>query len=236
MRLKIALLATSLLLSIIVNAQEVENTDKPASSISRPSRDFFMLQFNYEGWANKPDSIQSGGFNRGANFYLCYDFPIPKSNFSFAAGIGVGTANIYFNNQQLILSDTGALGSQVRFVPEQLDYKKFKLTTAYLEAPLELRFFGNRENRNKGFKAAIGLRVGTLIGAHTKGRRTVEGNKFIDKENTKRYLESYRFAGTLRLGWGNFSLMGTYNLNNLYKKGAGPQVTPFSFGICISGL
>lgn len=228
----LAILITS---TSFVFAQDVEDK-KPETQVQKPSRDFVMLQLTYENWSKVPDSVHTGGIGRGLNAYLCYDFPIKKSHFSFAAGIGIGTANIYFDNQQLAVTDTGTLGDQVRFINETKDYKKYKLTTAYLEAPFELRFFGNKNNRNKGFKAAIGLRVGTLVGAHTKGTYKVEGTKMTDKINTKRYLENWRFAGTARIGWGNFSLMGTYNLNALFKEGMGPDVVPYSIGLCITGL
>ncbi len=236
MKQSLAFLAIFLFCTTGIFAQEVEPTATKTSSIEKASRDFVMLQFTYENWNNTPDSIKVSGLGRGMNAYLCYDFPIAKSNFSFAAGIGISTANVYFDNQQVIFTDTGAAGAQVRFVPEQQDYKKFKLTTAYLEAPFELRYFGNKENRNKGFKAAIGLRVGTLVGAHTKGRRSVDGTKVIDKVNTKRHMENWRFAGTVRIGWGNFTLMGSYSLSTMFKEGAGPGVTPYSVGLCISGL
>lgn len=226
-----------LLFSFAAKAQGASDVTTAAqSAISKPSRDFVMLQFTYDNWANTPDSVKVGGFGRGFNAYLCYDFPIKKSNFSFAAGIGIGTSNIYFKDQQMALTDTGALGNQVRFVNETKDYKKYKLTTAYIEAPFELRFFGNKENRNKGFKAAIGLRAGLLVGAHAKGNYTVDGTKVVDKTNTRRYLEKWRFSATARIGWGNFSVFGSYNLNNLFKDGSGPAVTPYSIGIALTGL
>lgn len=234
MQKSLALLAIIIFSSFCVKAQDAVPSGAKESVLKKPSRDFVMLQFTYENWV-APDSVKVTGLGRGFNGYICYDFPIGKSNFSFAAGIGIGTSNIYLDNQQIILSDTGA-SAQARFVSEQVDYKKYKLTTAYLEAPFELRFFGNKDNRNKGFKMAVGLRAGTLVGAHTKGRTAVDGSKLIEKENTKRFLENWRFSGTARIGWGNFTLMGTYNLNNLYKAGAGPEITPYSIGLCISGL
>lgn len=213
------------------NAQEVEKgSTKTAAKIEKPARDFVMLQFTYEGW-DKPDSISTGGIGRGFNGYICYDFPIKKSHFSFAAGVGIGVSNIYLNNQEIFL-DTAI--SQATFIPETRDYKKYKLTTAYLEAPFELRYFGNKENRNRGFKAAVGLRAGTLVGAHTKGK--LAANKVSEKSNSKQYLENWRVSATLRLGWGNFSVLGTYNLNKLYKENNGPVITPYSIGICLSGL
>ena len=203
------------------------------TKVSKPSRDFLMLQVMHSGWLNAPDTVKIKGLGRGFNGYICYDFPIKKSNFSFAAGIGVGVDNIYLNDQQVVLTDNDT-NAQARYITETLKYKRYKVTTTYLEAPFELRFFGNKENRNKGFKAAAGLRVGTLIGAHTKGKE--DGSKIIYKVNTKRYLETWRFAGTLRLGYGNFTLVGTYNLTNLYKENQGPPITPYSIGLCITGL
>lgn len=229
------LLAVLFFQSYHLMAQDVEGKEEK-STISKPSRDFVMMQFTYDNWLNKPDSIDITGLGHGANFYLCYDFPISKSNFSFAAGIGIGTSTVYIgNNQELVLNDTGS-SAVARFSDESQDYKKFKFATTYLEAPFELRYFGNKENRNKGFKAAIGLRVGTLVGAHTKGRYSVDGTKVTDKVNSKRFLETWRYAATLRLGWGNFTILGAYNIGSVFKDGKGPQVNPISFGLCITGL
>lgn len=217
------------------SAQDVvkDKSQTEKTNFSKPSRDFLMLQFMYSGWLNAPDSINTTGVGRAFNGYICYDFPIKKSHFSFAAGVGVGIDNIYLKDQQVVLTDNDT-SAQARFVPETTNYKKYKLTTTFIEAPFEIRFYGNKENRNKGFKAAAGLRVGSLLGAHTRGRE--DGTKIVSKVNTKRFLETWRFAGTLRLGYGNFTLMGTYNLTNLYKENHGPAVTPFSIGICITGL
>lgn len=223
-----------LALPVFAQTETTENAND--AEIKKPSRDFLMLQFTYEGWANAPDSVKTGGVGRGFNGYICYDFPIQKSHLSFAAGVGVGTANIYFKDQQLGLTDTGAAGAQVSFQPESENYKKYKLNTTYLEAPFELRYFGNLNNRNKGFKAAIGMRAGILVGAHVKDSRTVDGTKVIDKINTKRYLDKYRFSGTVRVGYGNFSLFGSYNINAIFKDGLGPKITPYSVGLCITGL
>ena len=233
---RIALLAVLLISGLQLFAQDVEKNTDSKTEVQKPSRDFVMLQFTYNNWMNKPDSIKTKGFGHGFNAYVCYDFPIAKSNFSFAAGIGISTSAIYFKDQANITTDTGN-AAIARFV-DTTGLKRDKLVTTYLQAPFELRFFGNKVNRNKGFKAAIGLQVGTMLGAHNKYISTIAGtnNKVIEKVNTRRFMNTWEFLGTARIGWGNFSLFGTYSLTSLYKEAKGPQVLPFSAGICITGL
>lgn len=206
------------------------------SEVEKPSRDIVMIQLTYDGWIKNNDTIKTGGFGRGVNAYINYDFPIKKSNFSFSAGIGIGVSNVFLKDQEVRLTDTGVAASRITFVPEATDYKKYKITTAYVEAPFELRYFGNKENRNKGFKAAVGMRAGLLVGAKAKANTSVDGNKVVEKTNTRRYFEKWRFGATARIGWGNLSLFGAYNFNHLFKDGSGPEVTPYSVGIAISGL
>ncbi|WP_162902923.1 outer membrane beta-barrel protein [Taibaiella koreensis] len=235
------LLAFTLAFSLGAQAQEstTDNQSEPAKkkSVIKPSRDFLMLQLSYDNWAQTPENVKIGGIGRGFNAYLCYDFPISKSNFSFAAGLGIGTNNIYFDDQRLVMNTASSTAVFQNVDTNGVDnYKKSKLNTTYLEAPFELRFFGNKDNRNRGFKMAIGMKVGLLVGAHTKEKHNVGGTYVVEKVNTKRYFETWRFTPTARIGWGNFSIFGTYSLSQLFKAGAGPEVYPYSIGICITGL
>ena len=90
------------LLPTLLWAQDSEKSKDTKTKVQKPSRDFVMLQLTYNGWANAPDSIKLAGFSRGFNGYLCYDFPIGKSKFSFAAGVGISASNYYFKNKMLI--------------------------------------------------------------------------------------------------------------------------------------
>jgi Outer membrane protein beta-barrel domain len=244
MRQIVAAVALLLTFPLALTAQQTTtpDADKVTSSavppvIVKPARDFVMLQFNYNNWIQKPDSVKSKGFGYGFNGYLCYDFPIKKSKLSFATGLGVNVSVVYLSDQAMVFNDTTvANGSQVRFVPDTNHFKRYKFVTTYLTAPFELRYFSNMNNRNKGFKAAIGMEIGTLLGAHTKGVTSVDGTTIRYKDDTKRYVTPWQFAATARVGWGNFSLFGSYNLTNVFKQNAGPVITPLSLGICLTGL
>lgn len=225
--------ACFLILSMSMQAQTTPKTNTKASSYSLPSRDYVMLQIGYENWLNAPDTLQIGGLGRSFNGYICYDFPISKSNFSFAAGLGVGVSNIYLKKQTIALTDTT---TSVYFI-NSTTYKKYKLTTTYIEAPFELRYFSDKEDRNKGYKVSIGMKVGALISSHTKGKRTLNNKPIVEKVSTKRYIETWRYAATARIGWGNFSVYGQYQLSNLFRVNNGPEnIRPYQIGICLSGL
>lgn len=215
------------------------NTSKKDSlpPITKSARDFVLLQFGYANWINKPDSVKTKPFAYTFNAFLCYDFPIKKTKLSFAAGLGISTTSVYTDKQLIVVDRTDSMGYAATIINDSItNYKRYKFNTAYITAPFELRYFGNINNRNKGFKAAIGLQVGTLVSGHTKGLRSASGTNIKDKEVTKRYLTPWNFAATARVGWGNFSIFGSYNLTNVFKDNSGPPITPMSVGICLTGL
>lgn len=233
--MKRLLLLITLCLSVYtLQAQDATPAKGPGRpSVGRYSRDYIMMSITYNGWQGAPDSIHNGGFSRGFNFALMYDFPLKTgSHFSFAPGLGISTSNIFFKDQKVAV----AMPSTTLNFPSDTAYKHYKLATAYLEIPLEFRYRQYTNNANRGLKAGIGLKFGAMVSAHTKGKIIANGSKEIDKVSDKRFFNPWRVAGMARVGWGNFSLIGTYTFTSLLKTGAGPTINPYSIGLCISGL
>ncbi len=236
----LALLAFLMIPFAAIKAQDATdkmNTNATPPPIVKSSRDFVMVNFLYYNWLTKPDSVKVKAFGFSFHASLCYDFPIKKTKLSFAAGLGINASEVYLNQQVMRNTDSASyVAGSVRFMPNDSGYKRYKFVTTYIMAPFELRYFGNTNNRNNCFKAAIGLEIGTLLGGHTKAATTVDGTKVNYKIDTKRYITPWNFAATARVGYGNFTLYGSYNLTNVFKDKAGPPITPFSAGLCISGL
>ena len=209
------------------------------------ANDHFMIQYGVAGWAQKPDTINKNGFSRSFNFYIMIDMPFKTDpRFSVAFGPGLGTDHIFFDKTNITITDHQ---QPLRFqnVADTNHFKKTKLVNAYLELPLELRFSTNPENNKKSFKAAIGIKIGTLVDVHTKNKNWVDKNektitgfsdKFVQKQKDKYFFNGNRFVGTMRVGYGNLSLFGSYNLGTFVKEGLGPNVKPFSIGLTLSGL
>ncbi|NJO25617.1 MAG: hypothetical protein HC867_07440 [Bacteroidia bacterium] len=160
--------------------------------------------------------------------------------FSIALGPGIGTDNIFFDKTQV---DVAGQSSTLRFrdLSDTNHFKKYKLVSAFLEAPVELRFASDPLNNKKSFKAAIGLKIGALVDIHTKGKTWEDKNgatlnNYTEKIKNRSYFNKNRLVATLRLGKGNFSLYGNYQLGSLIREGLGPDIKPYSIGLTISGL
>ncbi|MBI1344324.1 MAG: outer membrane beta-barrel protein [Terrimonas sp.] len=230
-----------------VFAQAVDSLDtktkKDWSKVSLAGRpnDHFMLQLGYAGWSGAPDSINIKGFSKSFNVYFMLDFPFKTDpRFSVAIGPGIGTDNIKFENTYIGVKDQT---STLRFqdLSDTNHFKKYKLVSAFLEAPVELRFSSNPLDNKKSFKFALGLKVGTLLDIHTKGKEWVTKsgstlNNYSEKEKKKDYFNKNRLSATARIGKGNFTLYGSYQLGPLIKEGLGPSIKPYSIGLTLSGL
>ena len=213
-----------------------QQKSRNSSQLSGRSADHFMLQIGYNGWAGSPDTLRTGGLSRTFNMYFMFDFPFKSDpRFSAAIGAGVGTDNMFFKKTTVDLRKY-----PLSFAHDTISsYKKYKIATGYLEVPVELRFASNPTNYNKSFKVALGIKVGTMIDAHTKAKitRDREGyGGYTQKVKDKRNFNTTRLAGTLRVGYGVLSVFGTYQFNEFIREGAGPNVKPYSIGLTISGL
>jgi hypothetical protein len=210
-------------------------------NLGRRANDHFMFQLGYDNWAQTPDSIHIQGFNRSANFYFMFDFPFKTDpRFSVGAGLGIGTSNIFFHEQQVKIAENNPT---LAFPDEsQSDhFKKYKLVTAYVESPIELRYAIDPEHTNSSWKFAVGAKVGLMLSAHTKGKTRQNSfgqtiGNYTEKFSSKQYFNSTKLALTARVNKGPVGIFGQYQLNALIKTTYGPAVYPYSFGIMLSGL
>ena len=100
-----------------------------------------MFELGYTNWAGATDSMNIQGFSRTANFYFMYNWPFKSdARLSVAAGIGIGSNNLFFHQQEVLVA---AVNAQTLAFPDESQtnhYKKYKLVTTFLEVPVELRF------------------------------------------------------------------------------------------------
>lgn len=245
---KVALLFLSFFVLLQAWSQDSLKTTKKTKkdwskvTVAYRPKDHLLMQIGYNMWTNTPDTIQSKGVPLSYNFYLMFDFPFKTDpRFSVAIGAGAGFDNKGFEKTYIDIS--GKENNRLTFtdVSDTNHFKKYKIVHSFLEAPLELRFFSNPEQNLRSWKGAVGLKVGTLLGAGTRGKELQNKNggtvnDYVLKERAKRFFNSTRFAVTGRFGYGIVSVYASYQVNAFMKEGLGPSVRPLQIGLTISGL
>ena len=243
------LLAVAILVCVTTSANaQLLDTVMPARRLPavRPtvtSGDHLMIQLSNNVWTGLPDSIESRtrSFNKGANVYVMLNRPF-RTNDKLALGIGIGVSNSNMFFEKTFVDINANLPIlPFRVADSTNHFKKYKVATTYLEVPLELRFSSNPQNPNKSIKAALGVKGGFLINAHTKGvtlqdKNDATLNDYTEKISTKSYFNTNRISATARVGYGIFSIFGSYSITGVFKDAVAADTKLLQFGLSISGL
>lgn len=226
-------------------SKKTSKKDWSKVTIGDRANDHFMFQFGYDSWVGVPDSIQLTGSGRHLNMYLMLDKPFKTDpRWSVGLGVGIGSSSVFLKETYVDLKGQYNT-AQVSFrdVSDENHFKKYKLATVWAEIPIELRHISNPLKSDKSFKWSIGTKVGTMISGYTKGKnlqtkedQSIYGEKYIMKEKDRKFLNNLRLAPTVRIGYGNITLYGAYQITRLFKEGQGPELRPYSIGLCLSGL
>jgi hypothetical protein len=201
------------------------------------SDDHFMFQLGFSDFLNKNDSISTKGIGRSFNAYFMKSFHFKNNDrFAFALGLGFGTDNYYLNKELVDLKNP----TRIVFLRDTIDqYRRSKITAAFVEVPAEIRYNANPDNLNSSWKFALGVKLGALLSVHTKVKytRDIENNiDYTAKEKDNRMFNPVRAAGYFRFGYGVWSLFMQVTMTSFIKIGDGPPIIPYTAGIAISGL
>jgi hypothetical protein len=161
--------------------------------------------------------------SRTVNVYYQHEVRIAESKFSLVPGIGLSLERYKFKNGATLGYD--AEDSLKLFIPSETgmtDLRKSQLITNFVDIPVELRFSTNPSDPGRSFKISVGGRIGYMYDAFTKLKYREDGQtkQLKDKQNWN--LNRFRYGVSARLGVGNFSVFGYYNLTPLFEEGEGP--------------
>ncbi|MBL0055163.1 MAG: outer membrane beta-barrel protein [Chitinophagaceae bacterium] len=236
---KLLLVVIAFITVSVASAQKKKDWTK----VTGRAGDHIMMQLSYDMMMGVADSVKDRmkGIPRGFNAYVMLDKVFKGSpRFSVAFGVGFSSSSFYFKKLGIDLKSTN---TTLPFINQDSlnHFKKNKLAISYLEIPIELRFSSDPENDTKSIKAAIGFKIGTMLNAHTKGKTLQDKNdktiyNYTQKETSRRYFNSTRMAATARIGYGNFSIFGSYQINNLFKDGVAKDSKVLQVGLTLSGL
>ena len=178
--------------------------------------------------------LRPGG-SRYVNIGLSYDFRLGgrRSPLSVVTGPQVAFSNYMLNgndqwvnqnNRTAVVAGTG--GHQ---------FEKTKLATSAVTLPLLLQLRLRDSHYKSTFTLSGGGFVGYRIGAHTKVKYTSGGATFKDKDYGSFNLENFQYGLQGAVGYRSLRVFAKYNLNPLFRAGAGPQAQVLSFGLQLLG-
>ncbi|MDD2963391.1 MAG: outer membrane beta-barrel protein [Bacteroidales bacterium] len=178
-------------------------------------------------WQKVPDNIDPSWFNRSINVFGLYNNQMGESKFDFSYGLGVSTHNLYMD---ALPYDKGGYTEFVKLDSDSISYDKAKITLAYVDIPLEIKY-----RAKSGFRAYFGFKFSVLVHQHSKfvGYDESVGYNVTIKRDDVRYLELWQYTVYGRIGYKWINLYGAYQLQSTFKKDQGPQMFPISVGLSI---
>lgn len=165
------------------------------------------------------NQLRSGGFS----FLFYWNQRFGKSNFSYAAGLGLSSRN-YFSN--ILNWADGSVWA------DSLNVEKNKhVFTTYELVPIELRFSSRPTARFKSFKLSSGFAVGYT---GSLGSKTVRG-RLIEKYKGRPDmldLDPWRLGIVARVGYHRLGLSLYYGLNDWFRTNQ-VNAKPMSVGLTL---
>lgn len=212
-------------------AQNANNTD----SVKMPN-DMLVLNIVSNTWLNTPNNVKLMPVSIGSEVYYLTPVIGKNSVFSIAIGAGVGVNNIH--NNSLPYDSLGI--TNFKPIPGGFEYEKNKISTAYIDIPLEIRFRTQPNIKKRNFKVALGGKFGYLISSYIKYSgedfRVLSSKHVKFKEYNINNVIPYRYGVFLRVGYGKINFIVNYTLSQLFTNGKGPDVIPVSFGFSFTLL
>ena len=157
------------------------------------------------------------------------DFHIYKNYVNLVTGLGFGFNTYQFKNKTTLNADSSYTNY---FYDSTITYSKNKLKMSYVQMPLILEF-NTSKNPNKAFHIAAGVLAGYKLTTRTRQFFTINGYEYQVERKDDYNINPFKLDATARIGYGAFTLYGTYSLTTLFENNKGPVLYPFTVGVRI---
>lgn len=180
-----------------------------------------------------PDEINYMTLHSGKSFNFNFNFAQISlgitRHIGFVTGLGLNWNNYVFDSNNNIQKTTNGI---IEILEPGINLKKSKFSTTYLTLPflLELQLPVHSSHLNIAAGPIGAMKVGS------RSKMVTEDGKKI-RTNSDFSLNMFRYGTTIRAGFSNLQLFGTYYMNTLFQKGKGPGgfgLHPFEVGMAFT--
>lgn len=229
---------------ILKDFKDGSNQDDKKKKKDKPNSIWSGFELGINGWLNSDNSLNMDSVN--SNFGLNYgksiavnfnlwevNAKIIKNNVFLTTGLGSEINNYRFEKNVRMIGNSNPLELQVE---DSVKYIKSKFTIGYLNAPLYLTFATNPIKKGKRIFISPGVTAGWRFTSYNKRKIEVDGDESKSRNKDEFNLNPFRVNASLRIGYGDFVLFANYALTDLFQRGKGPDITPFSVGVRVVGF
>lgn len=219
----IILISFALLVSSCLTAQveRIDSLSYEDNSTDFKKRDRLTFGLGNDIWLDAPSNVDIRNFNQSFFLSGMFDHRLGESPLTVGAGLGFQFNNLYSDG--FLIENSVSKKTGFSEIPDSLNYSRNKISTSYIELPLEFRL---RLGSEQQITIAAGFKVGYLISSHKK----YKGDNYLtqsfstqDQVKIKEYsiedLTQLRYTVTGRIGFKSFSFFAHYNLSPLFQKG-----------------
>lgn len=115
-------------------------------------------------------------------------------------------------------------------------FEKSKLATSTVSVPLLLRLQLHDARYRSTFLLSAGGFVGYRLKSWTKLKYTNDGTTYKDKDDGSYNMQDLLYGVQGTIGYHDLEFFAKYNLNSVFKAGAGPETQAISFGVRLFGI
>ncbi len=154
-----------------------------------------------------------------------------RNTIGLVTGLGVEWNNYRFDKKYTIQTDDKGVIQPIEF-DEDWSIRKSRLSSLYLNMPLLMEFQIPSCDYNRAH-IAIGAVAGLRLLSYTRTKYQLEKDSRRRKKSDRFSLNNIRYSAMLRIGYGSFDFYATYDISQLFEKGKGPKLTPFTIGVTL---
>lgn len=154
-----------------------------------------------------------------------------RNTIGLVTGIGLELRSYRLNkNTTIQQSANGVILPQTLYFDSN---QKSKLSSVYLNVPLLFEFQIPINHYANRFYTSAGIIGSKRLSSHTKIKYRKGGEKQKLKIPGSYAIPDYKLAASIRMGYRWINLYASYDLEPLFDKSKGPELTPWSVGIAL---
>ena len=207
-----------------------------------------IVDFGFNSWGSRPDGLDLNFFPSNTfNFSYYYDIPLGDGGWTITPGIGLSLEKYDFKDNKTIVSNINSTaGTRTVDVVDlneefgaNLSFKSSKLGMNYVDIPIEFRWFARRNQYSKGFRFAVGGKVGYNYSSFTRiNFKDALGDNRMLKDRQNLNFNKFRYGVIGRVGWSGFGVFGFYELSDKWENPpvGGANTRTLTIGISLTAF